>query len=90
MREKLFSKELELDKNPAVTLNVCDVHEPSDELGDNEIVSVDNLASLIALLERAENTGKENLAVTINVQSNEYAWSDSDDSDDSTGSSWKR
>ena len=66
---KALFKELELDKNPAVTLNVCDVHVPSDESGDNEIVSIDNPASLIALLERAENTGKENLTVTINVQS---------------------
>ena len=76
---KALFKGLELDRNPAVTLNVCDVHVPSDESGDNEIVSIDNPASFIALLEQAENTGKENLTVTINVQS-----------DDSTyiGSSW--
>ena len=90
---KALLKELELDKNPAVTLNVCDVHVPSDESGDNEIVSIDNPASLIALLERAENTGKENLTVTINVQSNDSTCDDSDDftcddSDDSTGRSW--
>ena len=86
---KALFKELELDKNPAVTLNVCDVHVPSDKSGDNEIVSVDNPASLVALLKEAENTGKENLAVTINVQSDDYTWSDSDDlpsleGDDST------
>ena len=34
---KALFKELELDKNPAVTLNVCEVHVPSDESGDNEI-----------------------------------------------------
>ena len=90
---KALLKELELDKNPAVTLNVCDVHVPSDESGDNKIVSIDNPASLIALLERAENTGKENLTVTINVQSNVSTCDDSDDftcddSDDSTGRSW--
>ena len=28
--EKVLFKELELDKNPAVTLNVCEVHVPSD------------------------------------------------------------
>ena len=77
-RKALF-KELELDKNPAVTLNVCEVHEASDESGDNEIVSIDNPAYLIALLERAENTGKENLTVTINVQS---------DDSSHTGCSW--
>ena len=74
---KALFKELELDKNPAVTLNVCEVHVPSDESGDNKIVSIDNPASLIALLEEAENTGKENLTVTINVQSD-----DSSDIDD--------
>ena len=82
--EALF-KELELDKNPAVTLNVCDEHVPSDESCDNEIVSIDNPASLIALLEEAKNTGKENLTVTINVQSDD---STCDDRDDSTGCSW--
>ena len=90
---KALLKELKLDKNPAVTLNVCDVHVPSDESGHNEIVSIDNPASLIALLERAENSGKENLTVTINVQSNDSTCDDSDDftcddSDDSTGRSW--
>ncbi|XP_015747397.1 PREDICTED: uncharacterized protein LOC107327156 [Acropora digitifera] len=66
---KALFKELELDKNPAVTLNVCDVHVPSDEPGHDKSVSVDNPASLIALLEEAKNTGKENLKVIINVQS---------------------
>ena len=66
---KALFKELGLDKNPAVTLNVCDVHVPSDEPGDDKSVSVDNPASLIALLEEADNTGKEHLGVIINVQS---------------------
>ena len=81
---KALFKRLELDKNPAVTLNVCEVHIPSDESGENEIESIDNPASLIALLEEAENTGRENLTVTINVQSND---STCDNSDDSTGRS---
>ena len=55
---KALFKELELDKNPAVTLNVCEVHVPSDESGDDKIVSVDNPASLITLLEEAENSRK--------------------------------
>ena len=83
--EEVIFKELELDKNPAVTLNVCDKHVPSDESGDNKIVSIDNPKSLIKLLEEAENTGKENLAVTINFQSDD---STSDDSNDSTSRSW--
>ena len=87
-RKALF-KELELDKNPAVTLNVCDVHLPSDESRGNEIESIDDPDSLIALLEKAENTGKENLTVTINVESIDDTWSYSDDSDDCTGHNWK-
>ena len=83
--EKGLFKELELDKNPAVILNVCDVHVPSDELGDNKIVSVDNAESLIALLEEAGSTRKENLAVTINVQNDD---SSCDDSDESLGLRW--
>ena len=74
---KALFKELKLDKNPAVTLNVCEVLVPSDESGDNVIESIDDPESLIALLEGEENTGKENLTVTISVQS-----------DDSTDRSW--
>ena len=76
---KALFKELELDKNPAVTLNVCDVHVPSDESGDNKIVSIDNAESLIALLEGEESTGKENIAATINVQRRDPSCDDSDD-----------
>ena len=76
---KALFKELELDKNPAFTLNVCEVLVPSDESGNNKFVFIDNPASLIALLEEAENTGKENLTVTINVQSDDSTY---------TGRSW--
>ena len=90
---KALFKELELDKNQAVTLNVCDVQVPSDESGDNEIVSIDNPASLIKLLKDAENTGKENLTVTINVKGDDSTSDYIDDSicfdsDDSTVCSW--
>ena len=90
---KALFKELELDKNPAVTLNVCEVQLPSDESGDNKIVSIDNPASLIALLVSAENTRKENLTVTIDVKSDDSTCDDSDDftlgdSDDSISRSW--
>ena len=74
-------KELELDKNPAVTLNVCEVHVPSDEAGNNEIECINNPASLIALLERAENTRKENLRVKINVQSDDSTYTGSSRND---------
>ena len=68
-----------LDKNPAVILNVCDRHVPSDESDDDKTVSIDNPESLIALLESAENTGREDLTVTINVQSDDSTY---------TGPSW--
>ncbi|XP_074610436.1 uncharacterized protein LOC141864545 isoform X7 [Acropora palmata] len=82
---KALFKELELDKNRAVTLNVCDVHVPSDESGDNKIVSIDNAESLIELLEGEENTGKENIAATINVRRRDPSC---DDSEDFLGRSW--
>ena len=69
------------------------MHVPSDESVDDKIVSIDNPKSLIKLLEVAENTGRENLTVTINVQSGDSTCDDiddssSDDSDDSTGHNW--
>ena len=76
---KALFKELELDKNPAVTLNVCDVQVLSVESGDNKIVSIDNPAAFITLLEEAENTGKENLTVTINAESDDSTYHCSDD-----------
>ena len=82
---KALFKELELDKNPVVTLNVCEVQVPSDESSDDKIVSIDNPNSLIKLFKEAKNTGKENLTVTIDVQSDDFTC---DDSDDSTSRNW--
>ncbi|XP_067025697.1 uncharacterized protein [Acropora muricata] len=76
---KALFKELELDNNPAVTLNECDVQVLSDESGDNKIMSIDNPAAFITLLEEAENTGKENLTVTINAESDDLNCRNSDD-----------
>ncbi|XP_015776057.1 PREDICTED: uncharacterized protein LOC107354137 isoform X4 [Acropora digitifera] len=100
-RKALF-KQLVSDKNSAVTLNVCEVHVPSDESGDDKIESIDNPASLITLLEEAKNTGKENLRVRINVHTGDSTCDDSDDSscdesddsscddsEDPTDRSWK-
>ena len=82
---KALFKELELEKNPLLTLNVREVQVTSDESCDNKLVSIDNPASLIALLEEAKNTGKENLTVAIDFQSDD---STCDDSDDSISRSW--
>ena len=76
---KAVFKELELDKNPAVTLYVCEVQVPSDESCNNKTVFIDNPASLIAVFKEAKNTGKENVTVTIIVQS---------DDSTCTGRSW--
>ncbi|XP_015750118.1 PREDICTED: uncharacterized protein LOC107329976 [Acropora digitifera] len=73
---KALFKELELDKNPAVTLNVREVLVASGESGDNEVESLDDCDSLVALLEEAKNTGKENLRVTINFQSGDSTYTD--------------
>ena len=58
---KALFKELELDKNPAVTLYVCEVQVPSDESCNNKTVFIDNRASLIAVFEGAKNTEKKTL-----------------------------
>ena len=57
---------------------MCDVQILSDESGDNKIMSIDNPAAFITLLEEAENTGKENLTVTINAESDDVIYYDSD------------
>ncbi|XP_068751389.1 uncharacterized protein [Montipora capricornis] len=67
--EKTLFKELKLDKNPAVTLNVRDVPAPSEESRDDEFVCVDDNESLIALFKEAKNTGKQSLNATINIDS---------------------
>ncbi|XP_068687992.1 uncharacterized protein, partial [Montipora foliosa] len=69
--EKTLFKELKLDKNPAVTLNVRDVPAPSEESRDDEFVCVDDHESLIALFKEAKNTGKQSLNATINIDSSD-------------------
>ncbi|XP_068687967.1 uncharacterized protein [Montipora foliosa] len=66
-------KELKLDKNPTVTLNVCDVPAPPEESRDNEFVSIDNLDSLVALFKEAKNTRKHNLSARISIESDDEA-----------------
>ncbi|XP_068687733.1 uncharacterized protein [Montipora foliosa] len=66
--EKDLFEELQLDKNPAVTLNVRDVPSPPEESCDNEFVSIDDLESLIALFKEAKDTGKQNLSATISIE----------------------
>ena len=54
-----------LDKNPAVTLNVPDVHLHSHESSDDPDVYVDDLTSLPTLVSQLRNTRQEKLIVAI-------------------------
>ena len=54
-----------LDKSPAVTLNVHDVHVHSDESSDDPDVFVEGLTSLSMLITQLRNTRKEKLSVAI-------------------------
>ena len=65
---KNLFKELKLDKDRAVTLNVRDVPAPPKESRDIEFVSIDDLESLIALFKEAKSTGKQHLSTIINIK----------------------
>ncbi|XP_068687950.1 uncharacterized protein [Montipora foliosa] len=80
--EKNLFEELKLDKNPAVTLNVRDVHAPPEESRDDEFVSIHDLESLIALFKEAKNTGKQNLSARISTKRDDDEDKDDDDDED--------
>ena len=61
-----------LDKNPAVTLNVHNMHLRPDESSDDPDVSIDDSTSLATVITQLKNTSKEKLSV---------AWFRSDDVD---------
>ena len=75
--EKTLFKELKLDKNPAVTLNVHDFPAPHEESLENKFVSIDDLESFFALFKEAKNTGQQNLSARIGIE-----MGDGDDDDD--------
>ena len=62
--EKNIFQEI-LDKNPAVTLNVHDVHLHPDESSDDPDVYVDDLTSLPTLISQLRNTRQEKLSVAM-------------------------
>ncbi|XP_068687970.1 uncharacterized protein [Montipora foliosa] len=76
--EKTLFKELKLDKNPAVTLNVHDFPAPHEESLENKFVSIDDLESFFALFKEAKNTGQQNLSARIGIERDD----DDDDDDD--------
>ena len=54
-----------LDKNPAVTLNVHNMHLPPDESSDDPDVSIDDSTSLATVITQLKNTSKEKLSVAL-------------------------
>ncbi|XP_068751416.1 uncharacterized protein [Montipora capricornis] len=80
--EKNLFEELKLDKNPAVSHNVRDVHAPPEESRDDEFVSIHDLESMTALFKEAKNTGKQNLSARISIKRDDYEDKDDDEDDD--------
>ena len=66
-KENNLIKELGLDKNPSVSLNVCGFSEPLKESSDSEVSSSDEPSDLFALFEEAENVSSKSLSLTINL-----------------------
>ena len=66
-KEKNLINELGLDKNPSVSLNVCETGAPLREASDSKVVSIDEQSSLFAFFEKAEKVSSKSLSLTINV-----------------------
>ncbi|XP_029181310.2 uncharacterized protein LOC114949005, partial [Acropora millepora] len=65
-KEKNLVNELGLDKNPSVSLNVCETGAPLKEASDSEVISSDEPSSLFAFFEEAEKVSPKSLSLTIN------------------------
>ena len=74
-KENKLIKELGLDKNPSVSLNVCGTSAPSEESNDSKVVSSDEPQSLIPFFEKAtkgpsfeftEDTSQKSVTIKIN------------------------
>ena len=64
-KENNLIKELGLDKNPSVSLNVCETGAPLRESSDSEVVSFDGQRPLLAFFEILEKVSS--LSLTINL-----------------------
>ncbi|XP_044164938.1 uncharacterized protein LOC114949280 isoform X1 [Acropora millepora] len=81
-KENKLIKELGLDKNPSVSLNVCGTSAPLKEASDEKVFSSDEPQSLIAPFEKAtkgpfseftEDTSQKSLTIKVNDdKSNEW------------------
>ncbi|XP_044165047.1 uncharacterized protein LOC114969803 isoform X9 [Acropora millepora] len=65
-KEKNLINELGLDKNPSVSLNVCETGAPLKESSDSEVISSDEPSSVFAFFEEAENVSSEKEKDLIN------------------------
>ncbi|XP_044166056.1 LOW QUALITY PROTEIN: uncharacterized protein LOC122950011 [Acropora millepora] len=66
-KEKNLINELGLDKNPSVSLNVCETGAPLRESSDSEVISIDESSSLFAFSEEAEKVSSKSVSLTINL-----------------------
>ena len=65
-KENSLIKELGLDKNPSVSLNLCGTSAPLKESNGSEVISSYEPESLIAPFEKAEKVSSKSLFLTIN------------------------
>ncbi|XP_044166043.1 uncharacterized protein LOC114950260 [Acropora millepora] len=65
-KENNLINELGLDKNPSVSLNVCETGAPLRESSHSEVVSFDEQGSLLAFFEESE-VSSESLSLTIKL-----------------------
>ena len=66
-KEKNLINELGLDKNPSVSLNMCETGAPLRESSDSEVISSDEPSDLFAFFEEAEKVSSKSLSLTINL-----------------------
>ena len=66
-KEKNLINEIGLDKNPSVSLNVCETSAPLKESSDSEVISIDDESSLFAFFRKAGKVSSKSLSVTINL-----------------------
>ena len=66
-KEKNLINELGLDKNPSVSLNVCETGAPLKGSTDSEVIFSDDPSSLFASFEEGEKVSSKSLTLKINL-----------------------
>ena len=65
-KENNLINELGLDKNPSVSLNVCETGAPLKESSDSDVISSDEPSSFFRFFEEAVRVSRKSLSLTIN------------------------